>query len=198
MISQTNKPTFSVPFIVGKKIYLRPLMDVDVEGPYVSWFNDQEICQGNSHHVFPYTVESAQAYIHYANESKEQLILAIVSKEDNRHLGNIALQHIHPVYRSAEFSIVIGEKDAWGQGIGKEAGRLICDHGFQAMNLYRIACGTFENNVAMQRLARYLGMVQEGVRRHAAFKAGKYLDVIEYGVLKHEYEKRWSNNERID
>ena len=119
-----------------------------------------------------------------------------MTRKDDRHIGNIALQHIHPVYRTADFSIIIGEKSAWGSGVGKESGRLICDHGFLTMNLHRIACGTFENNIAMQRLAVYLGMVKEGVRRKAAFKEGKYLDIIEYGVLKHEYEEQWFHNER--
>jgi RimJ/RimL family protein N-acetyltransferase len=197
MTDPQEKSKVSVPFLNGEKVYLRALVVEDAMGPYTAWFNDIEVCRGNSHHVFPYTVEAAQRYIQHAGETRENLILAIVSKEGDRHLGNIALQHIHPVYHSAELSIIIGEKNAWGQGIGKEAGRLICDHGFQEMNLYRIACGTFENNVAMQRLALYLGMVQEGVRRHAAYKDGKYLDIIEYGVLRHEYERRWSRDERI-
>jgi RimJ/RimL family protein N-acetyltransferase len=196
MTHQASQPTISPPFLVGEKIYLRALLPADVEGPYPGWFNDREVCRGNSHHVFPSTVESAKRYIQHANQTRENLILAIVSKQGDRHLGNIALQHIHPVYHSAEFSIVIGEKDVWGQGIAKEAGRLICDHGFLALNLYRIACGTFENNIGMQRLALYLGMIQEGVRRQAAYKEGKYLDLIEYGVLKHEYLDRWSRTER--
>jgi RimJ/RimL family protein N-acetyltransferase len=182
------------PFLAGEKVYLRSLTEADVNGPYSNWFNDEEVCRGNSHHVFPYTSESALSYIHHATETRNELILAICSRDNDRHLGNIALQHIHPVYHSAEFSIVIGEKSAWGQGVGKEAGRLICDHGFRSMNLHRIACGTFENNIAMQRLAIYLGMQQEGIRRKAAFKDGRYLDVLEYGVLRNEYIARWFPN----
>jgi len=196
MTNQAAGSVFPVPFLVGKAVYLRSLVDADAEGPYVGWFNDQDVCQGNSHHVFPFTAESAIGYIHHANTTREHLVLAIVSRNDDRHLGNVALQNINPVYRSAEFSILIGNKEIWGQGIGKEAGRLIYNHGFQSMNLNRIACGTFENNVAMQRLALYLGMVQEGIRRRAVYKDGKYLDIIEYGILRHEYTKRWSHNER--
>jgi ribosomal-protein-alanine N-acetyltransferase len=184
------------PFLVGEKVYLRPLVEADVEGPYPTWFNDPEVCRGNSHHIFPYSLESALDYIRHARETRDHLILAIVSRDLDHHLGNIALQHIHPVHCAAEFSIVIGEKSAWGTGVGKEAGRLICDHGFRALNLHRIACGTFENNLAMQRLALYLGMKQEGARRKAVYKDGRYLDVIEYGVLAHEYQERWFHNER--
>jgi RimJ/RimL family protein N-acetyltransferase len=184
------------PFLVGKSIYLRPLVEADAEGSYASWFNDEEVCLGNSHHVFPYTPESALRYIHQSLENRNHLILAIVMRKGDVHIGNVSLQHIHPVYHTAEFSIIIGDKSAWGGGVGKEAGRLICDHGFRTMNLHRIACGTFENNIAMQHLALYLGMVEEGIRRKAAFKDGKYLDIIEYGVLKHEYEELWLHNER--
>jgi len=183
----TTHPT---PFLVGNEVYLRPLIEADADGPYATWFNDEEVCQGNSHHVFPYTPEAARDYIRFAAETRSDLVLAIVTREDHRHIGNITLQKIHPVYHSAEFSIVIGDKSAWGTGYGAEAGRLICDHGFRAMNLHRIHCGTFSNNIAMQRLAAHLGMKQEGVRRQAAFKSGQYLDIIEYGVLKEEYEER--------
>lgn len=69
---------------------------------------------------------------------------------------------------------------------------LICDHGFLAPNLNRFACGTFENNIAMQKLAEYLGMVRESVRRKAVYKSGRYLDIIEYGVLRSEYVARFN------
>jgi len=192
----TDQRINATPFLIGKKVYLRSLVESDADGPYASWFNDAEVCLGNSHHVYPYPRKSALEYIQHTLSSKDNLILAIVTRKDEAHIGNIALQNIHPVYHAAEFSILIGEKNAWGSGIGTEAGRLICDHGFLAMNLYRIACGTFDNNTAMQRLAVSLGMKQEGVRREAAYKDGRYVDIIEYGVLRREYQAKWFHDER--
>lgn len=183
----------ATPFLCGEHLYLRALVEADAEGGYPDWLNDEEVCRGNSHHVFPYTRESALSYIRHAVETRSELILAIAVKEDRRHIGNIALQHIHPVYRSAELSVLIGDRSCWGRGYAKEAGRLICDHGFAAMNLHRIGCGTFEDNVAMQRVALALGMKEEGRRRQAAFKQGRYLDIVEYGVLKPEYEAWWKD-----
>lgn len=178
-------------FLSGERLYLRALVEADASGPYVDWFNDEEVCRSNSHHILPYTLEDARAYIRHAAETRDALILAIVLRDGHCHIGNIALQQIHPVYRSAEFSIVIGDKTSWGKGYAKEAGRLICDHGFEALNLNRIACGAFDDNTAMKRLAAYLGMREEGRRRQAAYKLGRYVDVVEYGVLKHEYEEQW-------
>jgi [ribosomal protein S5]-alanine N-acetyltransferase len=180
------------PFLTGKNIYLRSLLSEDCEGPYVAWFNDKEVCSGNSHHIFPFTSEDANEYIEFSNKNvKDHLILAIISKESNQHIGNIALQNINHVARSAELSVIIGEKDEWGKGLGKEACRVICDHGFSAMNLNRIYCGTFDNNQTMKKIALYLGMKEEGCRRKAAYKNGRYIDIIEYGILKEEYESKW-------
>jgi len=69
---------------------------------------------------------------------------------------------------------------------------LICDHGFLALNLNRIACGTFEDNVGMCKLAESLGMAEEGRRRQAVYKLGRFVDVIEYGVLRNEYVARFN------
>ncbi len=180
------------PFLTGKDIYLRPLIESDCVESYPTWFNDVETCSGNSHHIFPYTIEAAREYVRQSNAAKDKLVLAVVSSKDNKHIGNIALDNINYINRTAELSIIIGDKSCWNKGYGKQAARLICDHGFLSLNLRRIACGTFENNIAMQKLAEYLGMVREGVRRKAVYKSGQHLDVIEYGVLSDEYFSRFN------
>ena len=43
----------------------------------------------------------------------------------------------------------------------------------------------------MRKLVEYLGMVEEGKRRQAVYKLGRYVDVIEFGVLRDEYRKRF-------
>jgi [ribosomal protein S5]-alanine N-acetyltransferase len=176
-------------FLAGPRLYLRALREADADGPYPGWFNDAEVCRGNSHHVFPYTREAALAYIRHAGQTRESLILAVVLREGHRHIGNIALQDIHPVNRSAELSILIGERDVWGAGFAHEAAVLIVAHGFSALNLERIGCGTFSGNAAMQKLAQRLGMKEEGRRRRAAFKDGRYVDVVEFGLLRGEFER---------
>lgn len=175
-------------FLTSERLYLRPLLVADSQGPYPRWFNDEQVCAGNSHHVFPYTPDSADGYIRGLGASTDTIALAIVLAQSDEHIGNISLQRIDWVSRSAELAIVIGEKTAWHQGYAMESSRLLCSHGFRTMNMHRISCATFHNNEPMKRLAIALGMREEGRRREAAFKNGRYLDVVEYGVLRAEYE----------
>jgi RimJ/RimL family protein N-acetyltransferase len=186
----------ALAFLSTQRIALRPLEEADADGPYVDWFNDAEVCRGNSHHVFPYTRESALAYIGHARQTRDDLILAIVLRERGCHIGNVSLQGIHGINRSAEFAIVLGDRSVWGQGYAKEAALLILDHGFGALNLHRVGCGTFDDNLAMQRLALAMGMKEEGRRREAAFKGGRYVDIIEYGLVAQDYFARSVTPER--
>ena len=177
------------PFLKGRRVFLRSLELADSQGAYALWFNDAAVCQGNSHHVFPFTQEEAAIYIEESRLRRDALILAIVSNEERKHLGNIALQSIDFIARMAEFSIVVGENTAWGQGYGREAAHLLFAHGFDALNLHRIGCGTFASNQAMCALALSLGMKEEGRRRQAAFKNGVYQDIIEFGILSCEFDR---------
>lgn len=177
------------PFLIGEHVYLRALRSADADGAYPSWFNDSDSCAGNSHHVFPYTRQSASDYIEAVGRSRDSLVLAIVLRESGQHVGNIALQSIHPINRCADFSIMIGESAARAKGIGEAAGKLLLAHGFDALNMHRIGCGTFANNSAMVKLALALGMKEEGRRREAAYKDGRYLDVVEFGILRTEFSR---------
>lgn len=179
--------SFKGLFLEGERLYLRSLEMADIEGCYPQWLNDGEVCRFNSHGRWPYSRENAEAYIRSVQASRSALVLAMVLREGDRHIGNISLQSIDWIDRSAEFAILLGDRSTWGKGLSREAACLICRHGFQELNLRRIHCGTSEENKAMQRLAAHLGMVQEGRRRQAFFKRGIYLDLLEYGVLREEF-----------
>lgn len=177
------------PFLEGKTINLRPLVASDVEGGYIDWFNDIDVCKYNAHHVFPYNRELALKYIAGVQDSEKDVVLAIIMKDEaQKHVGNISLQNINRVSRNAEYAIILGEKEYWGKGIAKEASLLIIKHGFEALNLHRIYCGTSVKNIAMQKLALYLNMKEEGRRKEALYKDGEYVDIVEYGLLRQDFK----------
>lgn len=175
-------------FLYNDNIILRPVSRQDLNDEYLLWLNDQETCAQNSHAYFPYTMD--QLIKHYESKltGNQEIRLAIVLKEENVHVGNVSLQNINWINRSAEFAILLGHKKYWGKGIGYMASLLIMDHGFRNLNLHRIYCGTTSGNISMNKIAEKIGMKKEGIRREAFFKNGSFQDVVEYGILKHEFE----------
>lgn len=174
-------------FLEGKSIYLRALEEKDANGNYFQWLNDEEVCRNNSHAIFPNSELKTMDYIKYAQSTGNAVILAIIDKATDQHIGNISLQNINWVSRNAEFAILLGDKNFWNKGYSSDAAMLLCNHGFKKLNLFRIYCGTFATNAAMIKLAEKLKMQQEGIRRKAIFKDGKYTDIIEFGVLADEF-----------
>lgn len=176
------------PFLIGERIYLRALEENDLTGNYLQWFNDSEVCAFNSHALFPNNTKKMQEYFKFVQDTNTAVVLAIILKEKDIHIGNVSLQEINWVSRSAEFAIILGEKEYWKQGFAFEAAKLIIDYAFERLNLYRIYCGTSSENIGMQKLAEKLYMVKEGVRRSAMYKMNKYVDIMEYGLLRDEFK----------
>jgi RimJ/RimL family protein N-acetyltransferase len=176
----------TTPFLKGERVSLRPILESDLTEECRDWFNDEEACRYNSHHRFPNYDEDMRAYYEETLRSHDHLVLAIVENETDKHIGNVSLQNIDHIARSAEFAIMIGAASARGKGIGKEAMSLIVSHGFKELNLHRIYLGTSDDNVGMQKLALSLGFREEGRLRDHSFKNGKFHDGLCYGLLEGE------------
>lgn len=181
----------SITFLMGQDVSLRPLRQADADGPYLEWFNDEESCRNNSHHYFPYQEQDARAFIEAVQGFRDRMVFAIQLNKDDRHIGNIELGKINWIARTGEYAIVLGDRSVWGQGLAKQASVLLLDHAFFGLNLNRVHCGTFASNDAMIRLAAFMGMREEGRRRQAIYKEGRYLDLLEFGVLRDEYEQKF-------
>lgn len=175
-------------FLRTERLGLRMLEEEDAEECF-AWLNDPEVCQYNTHHRFPQSLESERAYIRSVRNDRATLVFAMIELESRQYIGNVSLQSISDIDRSAEIAILCGRKEFWGRGYALEAYRELILYGFSTLNLHRIFMGTMEGNLRMQRLAEHAGFCEEGRRRDAIYKAGAYHDVIEYGILNKEFER---------
>ena len=166
---------------------VRPFDEADIDGPYLGWFQDQDVTRYSSHGKFAHGVTYYRDFIRTLNRH-ENVIWAIVHENDG-HVGNIGLHAISALNRNAEFAVMIGDKRHWTKGVGQAAAKVLVAHGFEKLNLERIYCGTAATNVAMARLALALGMTEEGRRRAHLWLEGAWVDVIEYGLLRSEWRQ---------
>jgi RimJ/RimL family protein N-acetyltransferase len=171
------------PFLIGELVYLRGLEEQDLDGPYFQWFNDQENDVFTSHAMFPNTPEKMRSFFDNVKQYRNDIVLAIVEKNTDRHIGNVALHKINWINRNAEFAIIIGDKKAQSKGFATEAGRLMIKYAFEKLNLHRLGLGVHEDNKAAIRVYEKLGFEVEGRFKDHFLRNGKYSDTIRMAII---------------
>ena len=175
-------------FLIGEKVYLRLHNETDLES-WFRWFNDPEVTDTMQKGYFPNTIEKQKAFFATMYDGNKNLQLAIINKENDELVGTIGLHGIDQLNQNADLSIIIGNKNYWGQGIGKEAIKLMLHHAFNKLNLHKITAGMLANNSGSFNLFSSIGFKQEGLIRQQIFNNGQFQDVVRLGLLKNEYKK---------
>ncbi|MCK4725922.1 MAG: GNAT family N-acetyltransferase [Anaerolineales bacterium] len=174
--------------IYGKRLRLRAPEQEDIPR-FVQWLNDPQVRAGLTLYM-PLSVSNEERWFeNMLNAPEEERPLVIEVKEENSWvpLGNCGLHNIDWRNRSADAGIFIGEVNRWNQGYGTEAMQLLLAHGFETLNLHRIALRVYENNPGAIRSYEKVGFTVEGHQRQAEFQSGEYLDVILMSVLRSEW-----------
>ena len=161
---------------------------------YRSWFYDRDITRNNSHGLFPYTDEAMERFWREI-DSRERVVWAIekigvIPKHpyySEEHFGNVSLQSINFIHRSAELAIVLSVS---GKGYGTQACRWVLEHSFVMLNLNRVWTGTAASNEGMKRVCEKIGMTHEGTYKDAMWLSGSFVNVEAYGIVKTDWEKR--------
>jgi diamine N-acetyltransferase len=153
------------------------------------WRNNPDIMNflGNN---FIYIAPSVEEdwYASYRKNRHTQVRLAIFDAENQNHIGLVNLTAIHPVNRSAEFSILIGDPNYWSKGVGRQATLEMLRHGFHHLNLNRIELKVLKDNVRAIGLYKKCGFQEEGCQRAAIFKNGQYQDLLCMALLREDWQ----------
>jgi len=175
------------PIIRGEQVYLRPAERDDIP-TFVRWFNDAEVLR-NLAMFAPMSQAGEEAWFDRmsAAQGKTAYHFVICLLADDRPIGTIGLEDIHPEDGRAEFGIAIGEKAEWNKGYGTDALRAICDFGFGQLRLERIGLFVYEGNDRARRSYEKLGFTHEGTMRRAHFARGEHHDIHVMGLLRDEW-----------
>ena len=177
--------------IYGERIRLRAIEREDLPR-FVAWLNDPDVLQGLLIYL-PLSLQDEEKW--YENMLKRPMdehpmVIEIKQAEGWFPIGNCGFINIDWRCRSGEVGIFIGEKLLWNQGYGTDAMNLLLQHGFNTLNLNRIALDVYDTNLRAVRSYEKAGFVHEGRRRQASFKDGKYVDILQMSVLRQEWEGR--------
>jgi ribosomal-protein-alanine N-acetyltransferase len=174
------------PFLVGTKIYLRPLEREDAP-LLVTWMNDHDVTRTMNWYR-PVNLRAEEEFVDKALQSEHDLVLGIAVKENDLFIGETGLYRMDFKNRRACFGITIGQKTEWGKGYGGEATRLLVDHAFDTLNLNRVWLHVFEHNQRGIGAYQKAGFKKEGLLRQDRYKDGRYYNTIIMAVLREEWE----------
>jgi len=171
-------------FLQTDRLILRAVRVEDATEDYLEWLNNPTILRFRGPKAFPSTMSNLQAYL-AGIELRGDLMLAICLKESAKHVGNITLNSVSWVHRTAELSIMIGAAEVWGQGLAKQAISCVAGHAFHSMGLNRLWAES--PNPAFNAAVKSLGWKHEGTKREAFLLDGQFVNIECFGILKAEF-----------
>lgn len=186
-MSNRENPAAPVITVKGDKVALGPIRR-DLIPLYHRWITDLSTNRFLLARSASMTLDAEIEWFDGVSKQSNIAMFTIYELPDYRPIGNVDLHKIDATNRSAELGIMIGEANARGRGQGTEAVRLVCDIGFNVLELNSISLVTFGWNVAGQKAYLKAGFREIGRRREARWFDGRYWDDIWYDLLRSEFE----------
>jgi RimJ/RimL family protein N-acetyltransferase len=154
-----------------------------VSDAYIGWLNDPEINRYLESRFQPQDRASVEAFVAAMLASERDLFLAITDRALGRHVGNIKLGPIDRAHGLGEIGIMIGDRAAWGRGIGARAINLIVGIARHELGLRRLTAGCYASNVGSRKAFEKAGFAVEAVRPAHYLLDGAPEDAVLMGRL---------------
>ena len=176
------------PILTGSSVTLRPIVTEDAPAMFASLDDEESRRLTGTQQTF--TFEQVQQYCAGLLAAEDRVDYAITRPEDGLYMGEVVLNSIDWLNRSASFRIALASSQFFGTGYGTEATQLILDYGFRQLKLHRIELEVYDFNPRARHVYEKVGFVREGVRRDVLLWEGEYHSAIVMSILAEEYEAR--------
>ena len=170
------------PYSVGELVYLRHPTIEDVDGSWHEWLSDEELTRWLDERNFPNSKESQMEFYkaHSNFHLSNRLLLSIIEKEKDTHIGVCNLSSLNWVNRSCDIAIIIGNKDYQKGPYLTESFSILIRIAFLKLNLRIIKSFYSENNKSSVLMNRLFNFSKVGSIPKLVYdpKTGTYVDQI--------------------
>lgn len=177
--------------IETKHLILRKFEYHDAQSAFKNWASDELVQALYSEPVYKNIEEVKVLLKKYIDNYKNYNYYrwAIILKENNECIGQIAYFMINEKNHFAEVEYCIGRKFQ-GCGYATEATKAIINVGFKEINLHKVQICHKAMNEKSKRVIEKCGLKYEGTLRDFFFieNENKYVNRLYYSILKDEYE----------
>ena len=177
--------------IRGELVNLRAVERSDASDLH-RWFNDPELMRFWGVPDATESLSAIQQRIEVWLEEETRIgrpACLIVETLEAEAVGVVVLSDYRSDHGSVALSLMIGECDRWGEGLGSDTLQTTVEACFAAWNLHRVWLRAEAFNVRAQHLYRRCGFTHEATLRDATYLDGVYHDVLVFGLLRHDRDQ---------
>ena len=165
----------------GGGISLKPMEISDTDN-IIFWRNNPRV-RYNFIYQKLFNREGHLKWIETMIDTGKAVQFIIVENSTGNPIGSTYLRDIDFNHKKAEFGIFIGVDETVNRGYGTEACKLICNYGFEKLQLHKIFLRAFENNTQAIKSYEKAGFVHEGLFRDDVCIEGKYYNIVMMGKI---------------
>ncbi len=177
-----SRPRVRMPtpeVIETSRLRLVPFDERHFTARYVGWLNDPAVVRFNEQRHRRHDLSGCREWVEAMRAGGHPLWAIETNDPALGHVGNIAA-YVDPANRVADVTILIGERSAWGHGIGVEAWQAVCDWLLARGRMRKVSGGTMAANRAMVRIMERAGMHPDGIRTGQFLLDGQAVDLVHY------------------
>jgi UDP-4-amino-4,6-dideoxy-N-acetyl-beta-L-altrosamine N-acetyltransferase len=108
---------------------------------------------------------------------------------DGAAVGLLSIVRLDAVNQRCEWAFYLASLDLRGKGVGRALELNVLRYVFEELGMNKLCCEVLASNQKVVQLHERLGSVVEGRRREHVRKRGAFLDVIEMGILRADWER---------
>lgn len=179
---------FTDVVLVGEKVRLRPLRLEDAQAAH-ELLSDARVTRTLSWDVAPNVEELARSYGHFPKVDPDGSLgydFAIERLGKPGFCGPVGAG-VAANTQQVGIGYWLGVPH-WGQGLATDAARLVVHLAFQHLEAERVWATVFVGNHASRRVLEKNGFQLDGTLRHERFKAGEWIDIWFFTLLRLEWE----------
>jgi ribosomal-protein-alanine N-acetyltransferase len=163
---------------MNTRVYLRELLESDVNKEYLSWFSSDEVLKYLEVKGKELSEQDVIDYINHGKEKAQYYMHAICLKENDKHIGNIKIGPIIEKHGIADLPCVIGDTSQWGKGLATDAIYLGSKLAFEKYGLRKLTGQIYANNIGSIKAYCRGGWVIEGVNEFRYVVDNEYQDQV--------------------
>ena len=157
---------------------------------YISWLNDPEVVRYSEQRHRAHTLDSCETYLHEKRLSGDYFLAVEVGRPGPvHHVGNIGIS-VDLKNSVADLSIMIGEKECWGNGVGSLAWCLAIHTLFERLDFRLITAGTMSANEPMRKLFKRSNMLIDAVLPERFLWEGELVDLVVASISSDLHRRR--------